>query len=129
MSAVPVVYAMVFHALYGQPPGKMAVKVKVVNLSENPIPFTQAVIRSLPQLVPVFMSSSLLISEISPAPYDAASKLLVTVATLVSILYFIWGVTDIVVCLVSDKIRALYDLIAGTVVVRTDADPVSVTSL
>jgi uncharacterized RDD family membrane protein YckC len=120
LGAAPVIYVILLHARYGQTLGKMAMKVKVLDVSEEPVRFAQAVIRSLPQMLPVFMASSLLISEMSPATGSTGKNLLMAAATLANILYFIWSVADIIVCLVSDKKRALHDLVAGTVVVRTD---------
>ena len=51
-------YYILTHYRYGQTFGKMAAKVKVLDDSENPINFGQAIVRSLPQLlVPMFAIS------------------------------------------------------------------------
>lgn len=121
MSAAPVLYTILMHSYYGQTLGKMAVKVKVVTISENPINFTQAVIRSLPQLLPVFISASILSRQML-SQNDAAftNDFLETAVSAAYVLYFIWEIGDIISGLITEKKRALHDFIAGTVVVRTD---------
>lgn len=119
LSSAAVVYTILMHNFYGQTLGKMAMKVKVLDISERPITFAQAVIRSLPQMLPVFITSSLLISEIS-ADNAAANDLLKMATNISYVFYSVWSVADIIVCFASEKKRALHDFIAGTVVVRTD---------
>lgn len=127
ISSVPIIYTILLHNFYGQTLGKMAMKVKVLDVSENPINFTQAVIRSLPQMLPLFITASTLISAMKLSG-DASENEILTIATAAAYgLYGIWGIADIIVCLSSDKKRALHDLIAGTVVVKTNASNISVT--
>ena len=120
ISAIPVFYTILMHNFYGQTLGKMAMKVKVLDISEKPITFTQAVIRSLPQLLPVFITASTLISAMKVSGDPDAEEFLGFAVTAAYVLYSIWGIADIIVCLSSEKKRALHDFIAGTVVVRTD---------
>lgn len=119
MSSVSVVYTVLMHNFYGRTLGKMAMKVKVLDISERPITFTQAVIRSLPQMLPVFITASLLLSDLSPENANA-NELLKSATNIAYILYSVWSVADIIVCFASAKKRALHDFLAGTVVVRTD---------
>jgi uncharacterized RDD family membrane protein YckC len=111
---VSVGYYILMHNYYGQTLGKMAVKVKVLDISETPINFGQAVVRSLPQIIPVMYSIS----------FSTAGDSIDTVARSSSQIIYgslvVFYIADVVVCLVSEKRRALHDFIAGTIVVRTD---------
>ncbi|HQU86918.1 MAG TPA: RDD family protein, partial [Pyrinomonadaceae bacterium] len=49
-----VVYITFAHAYYGQTVGKKVMKIKVLDDSEKPLIFGQAVLRSLPQIATVF---------------------------------------------------------------------------
>lgn len=121
MSAIPVLYTMLMHAYYGQTLGKMAMKVKVLDISERPITFTQAVIRSLPQLLSVFLTASSLSNQMLSETNGALTNEFLGIAVGVTyVLYFVWSIGDIISALITEKKRALHDFIAGTVVVRTD---------
>lgn len=128
MSVIPVLYTILMHNFYGQTLGKMAMKVKVLDITERPITFTQSVVRSLPQLFPVFISASTLSHQILPQTDEVfPNDVFGTILTVIYGLYSLWNIFDIIICLSSDKKRALHDLVAGTVVVKTDADRISVT--
>src|SRR5215204_61449 len=43
-------YIIIMHGLYGQTLGKMAMNVKVLDVSEEPLKFKQAILRESPQL-------------------------------------------------------------------------------
>lgn len=121
IGAVPVAYNVLMHGYYGQTLGKMAMKVKVFDVSERKMTLTQAVVRSLPQMLPVFISASYSTAEMSASPENISSRNFLTIAiTAAYILYFVWSIADIIVCLASDKKRSLHDLIAGTIVVKVD---------
>lgn len=107
MTLLPLLYTILFHALYGQTFGKMIVKVKVVDLDENPITFNHAVLRSLPK---IFFSFIVIF-------FSRSQEYLLGLMT---ILYVVWTILDIIVFFVNDKRRALHDFIAGTVVIRLD---------
>lgn len=114
VGAISVFYSILLHNYYGQTLGKMAVKVKVLNESENPINFAQAVLRSFPQLILAMFAVSFSTGVQSPDDL---------VGVVNSLLYGSFGIfiiLDIIVCVLNEKSRALHDLIAGTVVVRTD---------
>jgi len=113
VAVVSVSYSILLHTLYGQTVGKMAAKVKVLDDSENPINFGQAVLRSLPQLVLAMFALSF-----STADADAFSTTVLAVLINGSVTVFFIG--DVIVFLVNEKRRALHDFIAGTIVVRTD---------
>jgi len=109
-----VFYFILLHAYYGQTIGKIIFRVKVVDDSESPINFGQSVLRSMPQLIPALFVATL----VNPNLYEDSSIQVVSI--IISVAAGIFGVADIVVCLVNEKRRALHDFIAGTIVVRTD---------
>ncbi|HEY8559326.1 MAG TPA: RDD family protein [Pyrinomonadaceae bacterium] len=109
-----VAYFILLHARYGQTVGKKIVSVKVVDDSEAPINFGQAVVRSLPQLIPALFAVTLLNRELE---LDRSTQV---ISVLISGAVGVFQVADIIVCLVNEKRRALHDFIAGTIVVRTD---------
>lgn len=111
------VYFITMHGLFGQTVGKMLMKVKVLDVSESPLKFRQAILRDLPQILFVigsfvFMSSALLSTE------EAAAESSDYFRHPLVILMLIWGFADIAVFFTNEKYRALHDYIAGSVVVR-----------
>lgn len=123
ISLIPVIYTIWLHTVSGQTLGKMAMKVKVLDISERPITFTQAVIRSLPQMLPVFISASTFIRQIQSSTItEFSNDFFETVLTGAYIFYAVWLIGNIISALVTEKKRALHDLIAGTVVVRMDSN-------
>jgi uncharacterized RDD family membrane protein YckC len=118
-SVIIIGYTVLLHWKYGQTVGKMVAKVKVVDISEGPITFGQALLRDIAFIVDgvvgVAVSYSLIFSGfgLTSEEYRAvADYLLVPIS--------IWLLVDTIVCLRSPKRRALHDLIAGTVVLRLD---------
>ena len=123
VSLAIVFYYILMHARYGQTLGKMAMKVKVLDISEQPITFTQSVIRSLPQMFPVFITASIASSDlISPSGNNTTGNFLSVATTVFYVSYFVWEIGDIISALISEKKRALHDFIAGTVVIKTNAE-------
>ena len=118
-SILSVLYYVLMHARYGQTLGKMAAKVKVLDISENPINLGQAIIRSLPQLVPLFLVIGSQNPQFLEGSASEADKLVMPyVAGITTGLIWIWNIADIIVALSNSKHRALHDYIAGTVVVK-----------
>lgn len=111
---ISVFYYILMHAYNGQTFGKMAAKVKVLNDSETPINFGQAVLRSLPQLFPVMFAFSSLTANQSD---ESSIKFWASIIYGLVSLFFI---LDVIVCLTNEKHRALHDFIAGTIVIKTD---------
>ncbi len=122
-SVVVVFYYILLHARYGQTVGKKVMKIKVLDITEKPITFAQAVIRSLPQLFPAFVGAGFVNTLTVQNHYQSFSEIAALVITGAT---WIWHIANIIVCLSSDKKRALHDFIAGTVVVKTDPDNISV---
>lgn len=113
------VYVILMHFYFGQTVGKMLMKIKVLDISENPIKFYQSVLRDLPQLISVFVfglfgnPDYFMDGKFNPAEFSANP-----VGNSFYVLFAVWGLADIVVFFTNDKRRALHDFIAGTVVVR-----------
>jgi len=112
---ISVVYVVLMHTFYGQTIGKIAVHVKVLDKSEKPIFFGQAVLRSLPQITSIFF-----ILTFSPQTAADESDSTQLYVMLFWVIYITFEIVDIIVFFVDKKHRALHDLIAGTVVIRTD---------
>lgn len=111
------VYRIATHALYGQTLGKMALGVKVLSVAEAPIDFKRAFLRELPQLITGLITISLMIS-LFPKAVEAESirppfNFFFTFAA-------IWLLADFLSFILSNRRRALHDLLAGTVVVKTN---------
>lgn len=108
-------YFVVMHSLFGQTVGKMLMKIRVLDISETPLKFRQAILRDLPQLLLVAGSFIFLYpsapNEIEPNSPDYWKNPFF-------VLILIWGVADLVVFFTNEKRRALHDYIARTVVVR-----------
>jgi len=121
-------YTVVLHGRYGQTVGKMTTKVRVVDCrTEGSISWRQAWIR---EGIPMVLSLGLLGYEVAAIvtgrifPSDIVNGkafgggpiwLLVTLPSL-------WFVAEVVTMLTNNKRRALHDFIAGTVVIRTNAE-------
>lgn len=108
-------YSVLLHAKYGQTLGKMVLKVKIVDISENrPITLKQAFMRDLVGSIILTFAIILMFIRFTDIQliergYD-------------EFLYpwvFIWTLIELVTMLTNSKRRAIHDFIAGTVVVRT----------
>ena len=111
------VYMILMHAHFGQTLGKMWMNVKVLDFSEEPIKFKQAILREIPQLIfsvyTIYLGIAFLGENLESESVKAAYTPFV-------IMVSIWGLADILTFLFNDKRRALHDFMAGTVVVRTN---------
>jgi uncharacterized RDD family membrane protein YckC len=123
-NAVWVMYSIAMHAKYGQTIGKMMCKVRFVDYkTENPISVMQAVIRDG---VPAVVTVGLVIfqvSEIVVGHEGTVEQMKSNGGGLSGLLLagvpILWFVAELITMMTNDKRRALHDLIAGTVVVRT----------
>lgn len=111
---VAVLYYILMHYYYGHTVGKMVAKVKVLDESEKPISFGQSILRSLPQLIPLMFAVSFSTADRSSG--SSAEFWERTIYALSAAFFLI----DALVCAASAKNRAIHDMIAGTIVVRTD---------
>lgn len=110
------IYVILMHGFGGQTVGKMLLKVVVLDVSEKPLRFWQAVLRSAPQLLLIAASFVLvpdLLGDEPPAPESFNTNPFFLLTSL-------WGLADIIVFFTNDKRRALHDYIAGSVVVKIE---------
>lgn len=112
------IYSITMNAKFGQTLGKMWVKVKVVDVLEKPISLHQAILRDTPQLI--FNTAAIVIGIIA-LPYDENAAEMMYAFGIFNVVAGIWGMADIMVFLLNDRRRALHDLIAGTIVVKTES--------
>ena len=108
---VSVFYFILFHAYRGQTFGKMIMKIRITDERGGPLNFIQAVLRSLPALIVVMY-------QIAFANHHDLETV-ENVVTFMSIGVLVFFVLDAAVLLFNEKHRALHDLIAKTVVVKT----------
>lgn len=114
-------YYVLMHAFFGRTLGKLLTGVKVVDSAEMKINFGQAMVRSLPQMIPViiilgFNSRYLMTGETNQEDAQIANS----VESLVSIAILVWTALNIIIALSDDKHRALHDYFAGTAVIKTN---------
>jgi uncharacterized RDD family membrane protein YckC len=115
-------YEILMLGIYGQTLGKMACGVIVRDISERPLSMMQAVLRNI---VPLVLLSLGFWAYLPPMihhqpPIDFAQQPLA--ARVLGYVSFIWGWADILTVFTNTKRRALHDYIAGSVVIRTEAD-------
>lgn len=110
-----VFYPVVAHILYGQTIGKKFANLKVVDISEKPLIFGQAILRSMPQIAFLMLIFLYRFQDannersISSSFYWGFTSF-----------YFLFRITDHVCGNVIAKNRTLHDLLGKTVVIRTD---------
>ena len=119
-------YTVVMHARHGQTVGKMVTKVRVVDfITESKISYRQAWLR---EGIPVILSLGILGYEIyliltgALNPQNIANGQMFLnnhVLWLLTALPGLWFMAEILTMFTNTKRRALHDLIAGTVVIRT----------
>ena len=115
-------YGVLMHGFFGQTLGKMALGVKVLDVSESPMSMRQAFLRdsfyiAINTLLLAYSIYLVLIGvRIDPESFGTPDVVLGIAALL-------WFVGEIVSCLLNKKRRALHDFIAGTVVVNVEHIP------
>jgi len=110
-------YSVFMHGLYGQTIGKMVCRVKVLDISEQPITMRQAFIRE--SVIIVISAVSLILSlyeVLSGGEVNLRSLAITQVA--IGLAASAWFVAEMLTLLTNEKRRAIHDFIAGTVVVR-----------
>lgn len=108
-------YTVILFLKYGQTYGMKVCKLKVVDFrTEGPISFRQACLR---QGIPIGIGIACLVyAGDSAAAFESG---IFDNRWLIAMIPALWGFADLITLLSSRKNRALHDLIAGTVVVRT----------
>jgi uncharacterized RDD family membrane protein YckC len=112
------IYSVAMHAKYGQTLGKMALGVKVLDVSEGRLSLRQALLRDS---VPIALGLVMIVDDLprilAGAPLDNEGfGLWMQVGAYGSVL---WFAAELITMLTNSKRRALHDFIAGSVVVRT----------
>ena len=108
-------YSVLLHARYGQTLGKMAMKVKIVDMSETKsITFLQAFMRdsvgmAISLVAVIFLYFQFADIQLIEKGYD----------DFLMPWFFSWIIIELGTMLFNRKRRAIHDFIAGTVVVRT----------
>lgn len=123
------IYTVTMHARYGQTVGKMVTKVRVVDFrTEGMISWKQAWLReSIPMLLSlVFLGWEIFLvlsGSVSPRTFRTSEAMAPGKGFWILMLIpFLWFVAEVLTMLTNEKRRALHDIIAGTVVVRTNSD-------
>jgi uncharacterized RDD family membrane protein YckC len=129
-----VAYTILMHARYGQTIGKMITHVKVVDFrTEGKISFEQALLREgIPMLLALgfigyevfeIFTGKLTLSDLAKGKDTMpANNMALWILTALPAL---WYLAEVLTMLTNDKRRALHDIIAGTVVVRTNIEQIS----
>jgi uncharacterized RDD family membrane protein YckC len=112
------VYNVLMHGYYGQTVGKMAIGIKVVDISESPISLRQAFLRDC---VYAGLATLELILFLFQKFFSGniESSMVEALINLTGFAGLGWFLAEFVTMLTNEKRRALHDFIAGTVVVRT----------
>lgn len=126
LSWVSVVYSVLMHGFKGQTVGKMALKVKVYDLSGQPLSMRQAILRDIVEIIFNLIATGWLVATLvsSSAPLTAeatGSAPLQDWLPLINSLGYAWLILDPLVALLNNKRRAIHDFIAGSVVIREAA--------
>jgi uncharacterized RDD family membrane protein YckC len=111
------VYTIMMNIHYGQTLGKMAMNVKILDASEEPLKLNQAIWRETPQVI---YNIAVIVLGIVFFAQDMEAENVKLAYGVVGTCALIWGLADISTFFLNDKRRALHDLIAGTVVVKTN---------
>ncbi len=116
------IYDIIFHGLFGQTLGKMAVNVKVTNITGDKLVMSQAFRRDM---VPLFFFALSLVFD-GPKilhgiyPQNPAFIKLGIVFFLTLLSGMGWLFAEIITMLTNKRRRAIHDYIAGSVVIKTD---------
>jgi len=112
-------YSVLLHARYGQTLGKMATKIKVLDLSEEHIPsLRQAFIRDIGYILLNTLSLVWFLYLVVAGHYTSQVDVLFGPGILLGFASLGWFLLEIITMLTNPKRRAFHDFIAGTVVVR-----------
>jgi uncharacterized RDD family membrane protein YckC len=114
-------YSVLMHARYGQTLGKMATRVKVLDVSEERIPtLRQAFLRDIGYIIPNVGSLIYLFTLVLSGRYSHDAEVEGAPAMILSLAALAWFLLELASMATNRKRRALHDFIAGTVVVSID---------
>jgi uncharacterized RDD family membrane protein YckC len=113
------VYSILMHGKLGQTLGKMATRVKVVNISENKLSMSQAIKRDAVPLSLTIIAIALEAQKIlsganiyDPKSFEFDASFYLTMLSSLG-----WFAAEVITMLFNNKRRALHDYIAGSVVI------------
>ncbi len=110
-------YIIYLHTIYGQTLGKMAVKIKVVDISENKINWRQAILREIPYILFSIIWFGYEVFQIWNTGIEENVEL--TFFEIVIIVWMIiWLFCELIVALSNEKRKSIHDYIAGTIVMK-----------
>jgi uncharacterized RDD family membrane protein YckC len=115
------IYEIIFHGLYGQTLGKMAVNVKVHNVSGDKLTMSQAFRRNMVPLM--FIALSLVFNgpKILHGIYPQNPTFILDFTAYLSLFTGIgWFLAEVITMLTNNRRRAIHDYIAGSVVIKTE---------
>jgi uncharacterized RDD family membrane protein YckC len=113
------IYSVAMHTRFGQTLGKMVTGVKVLDISENKLSLRQALLRDC---VPIGLSFLIIFKQLPGVIAGGVSSANVELGYWDNLEMYgtmLWFAAELVTMLANSKRRALHDLIAGSVVVRT----------
>jgi uncharacterized RDD family membrane protein YckC len=113
------IYSVLMHGIYGQTLGKMAMNVKVLDISENKLSMLQALKRDIiPIILTCICIAIVLLQSINYTGTNASSITYNIASYLIEYVGFAWFIAEIVSMLFNDKRRAIHDFIADSVVIK-----------
>ena len=118
-SACAIAYRLLLHGFRGQTIGKMLLKVKVLDLSETPLSMRQALVRDSPWILILLIQLPWIAAFAMAGGNILQWDVEPPMPLVVMYLPVAFGLLTAVALLLSSKRRALHDLLAGSVVVRT----------
>ena len=116
--SLPYLYNVLMHGKYGQTVGKMATKVKVVDVSLAKLSMRQAFLRDSVYIALTTVGIIIGVPGIIDGESPYQNQIPVS-AWILAYTSFAWFVVELVTMLTNSKRRALHDFIAGSVVVHS----------
>jgi len=119
-----VAYSVLLHGIYGQTIGKMATRIRVVDLDERAIGIRHAIWRDSPAIILSIATVAFGIRAIVTGhnPFVLADPNALPHFALV-FANLIWILAEFITMLTNKRRRAIHDWIAGTLVIRTNPRP------
>ena len=112
-------YSVWMHARHGQTLGKMATRVKVLDVGEDRIPnLRQAFLRDIGTVVMNSVAFLFLAQLVVTGRYVEGAEINATPRMILGFAAMAWFLLEVITMLTNEKRRALHDFIAGTVVVK-----------
>ena len=115
-----ILYFIVLHAKYGQTLGKKLTNIKVIDIAEiSVIGFKRATMRELPWIIASGLSFLYLITSFFLFKNADLNTLKENYNDLSSIISLSWLVIELITMFTNSKRRAIHDLLAKAVVIKT----------